>query len=268
METCIDRIKYLKSKKKITNERLSEMTGIPLGTLSKLVAGISDSPKLDNVIAIAEALGTSVDYIATGKPENTNNATLNNEEISVIEEYRKLDYWGKSAVGAVLREESNRVANTASADTAQQSIFSQDKILRSKSGKNNRQNKRSILLYDLPVSAGTGEYLDSDNAEHISVSWNEKTAVADYALRVSGNSMEPNYHDQDILLIQGVNEVGVGELGIFVLDGAGYFKVFGGDCLISLNPAYQPIMLCDYSEIKCLGRVLGRLRRKVPAEIN
>ena len=40
----IDRIKKLKSEQKITNDRLSDMTGIPLGTLSKILAGISDSP--------------------------------------------------------------------------------------------------------------------------------------------------------------------------------------------------------------------------------
>ena len=54
--TYIDRIKQLKSEKKITNDQLSEMTGIPLGTLSKILAGISDSPKLSNIIARAPPL--------------------------------------------------------------------------------------------------------------------------------------------------------------------------------------------------------------------
>ena len=39
METYIDRIKMLKSQKKLTNELLAERSGIPLGTLSKLLAG-------------------------------------------------------------------------------------------------------------------------------------------------------------------------------------------------------------------------------------
>ena len=72
----IDRIKKLKNEKKITNDRLSELTGIPLGTLSKLLAGISDSPKLVNIVAIAEALDCSVDYLVSGEPKNTNNYTL------------------------------------------------------------------------------------------------------------------------------------------------------------------------------------------------
>ena len=69
----IARIKQIKTEKKITNEKLSELTGIPLGTLSKIMAGISDSPKLSNMVLIAEALGCTLDYIVTGTPENKNN---------------------------------------------------------------------------------------------------------------------------------------------------------------------------------------------------
>ena len=49
MKTYIDRIKLVKSQKKITNERLSEMSGVPLGTLSKLLSGMNESPKLSNM---------------------------------------------------------------------------------------------------------------------------------------------------------------------------------------------------------------------------
>ena len=89
--TYIDRIKQIKSEKKITNDQLSAMTDIPLGTLSKILAGISDSPKLANIVAICAALECSLDYILTGIPENTNNYTLDEREIALIENYRKLD---------------------------------------------------------------------------------------------------------------------------------------------------------------------------------
>ena len=126
-----------------------------------------------------------------------------------------------------------------------------------------RTEKRAISLYDLPVSAGVGVYLDTTStAETISVPNTEKTAEADYALRISGNSMEPKYHDGDILLIRETDAVDVGELGIFLLDGSGFFKVFGGDRLLSLNPEYGPILLKDFSDIQCKGAVVGKLKRK------
>ena len=73
----ITRIKQIKNEKKITNERLSELTGIPLSTVSKILAGISDSPKLSNMVLIARALDCTLDYIVSGTPQNYNNYTLN-----------------------------------------------------------------------------------------------------------------------------------------------------------------------------------------------
>ena len=122
--------------------------------------------------------------------------------------------------------------------------------------------RRSVLLYNLPVSAGPGVYLDDNDTEEINIPDNEKTAMADFALRISGNSMEPKYHDGDIVLVESVNSVRVGELGIFILDGNGYFKKFGGDCLVSLNPEFEDIMLKNYAESVCCGRVVGKLKRK------
>jgi phage repressor protein C with HTH and peptisase S24 domain len=91
---------------------------------------------------------------------------------------------------------------------------------------------------------------------------NAKTGDADYALRISGNSMEPKYHNGDILLVEETDTVEVGEAGIFILDGAGYFKIFGGDRLISLNPEYSDIPLRDFDEVSCCGKVVGKLKRK------
>ena len=39
-------------------------------------------------------------------------------------------------------------------------------------------------------------------------------------------------------------------------------KIYGGDRLISINSAYAPILLKDFSDIQCKGRVVGRLKRK------
>ena len=105
----INRIKKLKSEKKITNDKLSELTGIPLGTLSKILAGISDSPKLSNMVLIAEALGCSLDYIVSGTPENTNNYTLSADEIAFIEDYRQLDTHGRELLSLIAQKELDRV---------------------------------------------------------------------------------------------------------------------------------------------------------------
>jgi SOS-response transcriptional repressor LexA/DNA-binding Xre family transcriptional regulator len=276
--TYIDRIKFLKSEKKITNERLSELTGIPLGTLSKIMAGISDSPKLSNIIAICDALECSLDYIVSGKPENHNNYTLDDNEIRLIEDYRKLDDYGRELVSLVVDKEAERIESQSYNDlrrpagiivsagrrsAGKPSAFTESVKERNDSMyKQNGFGKRAVILYELPVSAGSGMFLDGVGTNEIMIPDNAKTGDADYALRISGNSMEPKYHNGDILLVEETDTVEVGEAGIFILDGAGYFKIFGGDRLISLNPEYSDIPLRDFDEVSCCGKVVGKLKRK------
>lgn len=267
--TYIERIKKLKSERKITNERLSELTGIPLGTLSKILAGMSDSPKLVNIISICQVLGCSVNYLISGEPDNTNNFTLTDEEIRLIENYRRLDPHGREMTTMVLYKESERAARehfaaapTVSAAYEPSKVLSVPQTRAPFYTEVTRPGKRTILLYDMPVSAGVGEYLEEDEGTEIQIPDTTRTQLADYALRISGNSMEPKFHDGDILLVEECDSVEVGDLGIFVLDGAGYFKKFGGNRLISLNSDYAPILLKDFNDVHCTGRVIGKLRRR------
>ncbi len=329
-ETYLERIKRLKSSRKITNDKLSEMTGIPLGTLSKLLAGINDSPKLVNMVAISRALDCSLDWLITGVPENTNNYTLEPDEMTLVEDYRGLDDYGRTLVATVVRAERERserqtdemairlheaarastrragsrlrlrgedtaegrptiyrvrpeaavtatsegasadaafaspceviVGGGASAPVASRTVPSAPATRSTDLPAGLR--RREIGLYDLPVSAGAGEFLADASRTDIMIPDDARTAEADYALRIKGDSMEPRYRSGDILLIQTAESVEEGELGIFILDGAGYFKKYGGDHLISLNPAYAPIPLRDFAEVSCCGRVVGKLKRK------
>ena len=269
----IDRIKLLKSEKKITNDMLSEMTGIPLGTLSKILAGISDSPKLSNIVAICDALDTSLEYVVNGVPENTNNFTLDRGEMHLIENYRALDSHGKELVTLVLDKEKERVARAPYQDHSVEvkekgtKILSpiaapSTKISARELAQNRGLGKRAIALFDMPVSAGVGVFVESPASDDIMIPDNERTREADFALRISGNSMEPKYRDGDVLLVANSDYVEVGELGIFILDGNGYFKIYGGDRLISMNSMYGDILLKDFEDVSCVGRVIGKLKRK------
>ena len=263
----IERIKKIKSEKKITNDKLSELTGIPLGTLSKILAGMNDSPKLSNVIAIANALDCSIDYLVSGTPRNEENYTLSSYEIEFIKKYRELDACGRDIASFVVNREFERVSEQKAqiaepvslAENTKAKIIEPSVVRRAM---DEVAARRSIFLYDMPVSAGSGVYLDDTTADKINIPNNEKTKSADFALRISGNSMEPKYHDGDILLVERCDSPSVGELAIFVLDGQGYFKQYGGDRLISLNPEFTDILLKDYTEIACCGKVVGKLKRR------
>ena len=260
----IDRIKKIKSERKITNDMLSDMTGIPLGTLSKILAGISDSPKLSNILSICNALGCSLDYIVNGVEQNDNNYTLEDGEIRLVENYRRLDTHGKELCALVVDKELQRVTCSEYTEKGKAKVLTSEELMRrmDESEQGARFGKRPIMLYDLPVSAGIGEFLDESRGEEIYISNNARTAEADFALKISGNSMEPKYRDGDILLVSDCDSVEVGEPAIFMLDGNGYFKIYGGDRLISLNKNYGDIMLKDFQSVWCGGRVIGKLKRR------
>lgn len=55
------RIRSIMKEKGIGNKQLSELSGIPLGTLNKIIYGETSSPSLDNALAISKALGCTID---------------------------------------------------------------------------------------------------------------------------------------------------------------------------------------------------------------
>ena len=76
--------------------------------------------------------------------------------------------------------------------------------------------RRKLSLFDLPVSAGSGQFLDSDRFSEIEVG-DEVAASADFGVRVAGDSMEPLYLDGQITWIHKQDTLEEREIGIFYL---------------------------------------------------
>lgn len=54
-------INKLRKEKGLTLKQLSDVSGVPLGTLNKIVNGITKDPKLDTLKAISKVLGCTLD---------------------------------------------------------------------------------------------------------------------------------------------------------------------------------------------------------------
>ena len=78
-------------------------------------------------------------------------------------------------------------------------------------------------------------------------------------IRVNGNSMEPTYCDGDLVFVRHAASLQEGEIGIFVTGDTGYIKEYHRDGLYSHNPAYQPIIFSEGTEVRCIGRVIGKV---------
>ena len=116
--------------------------------------------------------------------------------------------------------------------------------------------RRVIKLYEIPAAAGFGNFLDSSSYDDFEV---DETVPddADFAVRVSGDSMTPRFVDSQIIFIKEQQLLDVGEIGIFSLNGDSYVKKLGRGELISLNKRYSPIPIGEYDAFYIFGKVVG-----------
>lgn len=118
---------------------------------------------------------------------------------------------------------------------------------------------RERKVFYTTVSAGTGSFLDCEDYEiYTSPDIPEE---ASFGVYVSGDSMEPRYHNEELIWIEQTEQLEDGEIGIFYLDGNAYVKKFqnneNGTYLVSLNKKYNPIPVTENNSFKIFGRVLS-----------
>ena len=101
----LEKINILKRQMGITTEELSEKSGIPTGTLNKILSGQTKDPKLETVKSIARVLGCTIDDFAD---DSNDSAGLSIEEIAFIKKYRELDTHGRKVIDAILNLEHER----------------------------------------------------------------------------------------------------------------------------------------------------------------
>jgi len=122
------------------------------------------------------------------------------------------------------------------------------------------EHSRIIRLYDIPVSAGGGNFLDESSYEEIEAPSYVPIAV-DFALRVSGDSMNPLIRDGQVIWVKEQEILDNGEIGIFTYSGDVYCKKLitnGAKAYLrSLNPEYNDIEIKDDYGFKVIGKVVS-----------
>ena len=58
------RLKELKDQRKLTNQQLSDLSGVPVGTINRIMAGQTDNPSFQTVCDMVRAMGWSLDELA------------------------------------------------------------------------------------------------------------------------------------------------------------------------------------------------------------
>ena len=121
----------------------------------------------------------------------------------------------------------------------------------------------SYNYYDHPASAGTGQYLNDVRVEQIELPID---VDADFVIPIKEDSMEPDYHDGDLVFIQTSVDLNDGVIGVFNYNGEAYIKQLVIDTeqayLHSLNPKYKDMPITPETDFRIIGEVVGRYKEE------
>ena len=196
-------------------------------------------PDVDTVPRLCEILRVPVTELL-GIPGE---AALAAEDRAVLEMYRRLDRFNRHTVRQVM----DRL------------LFQQD----SKEKARLRDAYRGLCLYEEAAAAGIGAPMTDDaGSRTVYVPRSKIPGNADAVIHVNGASMEPTYPNGSYVYVSTEQRVAYGQTGIFIVNGEGYIKEYRRDGLHSHNPEYRVMRFGEDSEVRCVGRVLGRLEEQ------
>jgi phage repressor protein C with HTH and peptisase S24 domain len=245
------RIRKARKDAGINQRQLSELLGMSRNTVAGWETGHS-RPDLDSVPALCRALRISLASFF-GVREGVTRA-----ERKMLDAFRAL---GKEDQDAIQWQLEALVAGRQARGRAPERAAEGNAAPREPAGRPAGPVRAvSVYMSDLSAAAGVGTTLDAARGEQVWLRQDELTSQADEIITVNGRSMEPTFEDGDQLLVRHADSVREGEIGIFVADGEGYVKEYRADGLHSHNPAYATMRFGEGNEVRCIGRVLGKVQ--------
>ena len=236
-------IKEVRKSKKLTQKKLAELTGFKQNTISNHENGNRQLDEGD-IRIYAQALGVSPQYLFDlSKPSSVNPTPQIQtiyDELKPPRQAKVLNY-AERQLKEQRNEEETKI-NEVSEEIIQ--LYSYD-------------------YYDHPASAGTGQYLNDVRVERIEL---PVDIDADFVIPIKGDSMEPDYHDGDLVFIQTSVDLNDGVIGVFNYNGDAYIKQLVIDkeqaYLHSLNPAYKDMPITPDTDFRIIGEVMDLYREK------
>lgn len=239
-------IKEVRKSKKLTQKKLAELTGFKQNTISNHENGNRQLDEKD-IRIYAQALEVSPQYLFDLAKPSSIEITPTTSPIQSI--YDQLEPPGQRKVityAEKLRDEQEK----------------------RREAKKNEVSEKAVQLYDYDyydhaASAGTGQYLNDVRVERIEL---PVDVDADFVIPIKGDSMEPDYHDGDLVFIQTSVDLNDGVIGVFNYNGEAYIKQLVIDTeqsyLHSLNPKYKDMPITPETDFRIIGEVVDLYREK------
>lgn len=119
---------------------------------------------------------------------------------------------------------------------------------------------RTLPIYDIEAAKGSDRFLDKTDYTLLQAG-TEVPIEANFGIKISGESMEPDYHDGQIVWIKQRSKLEHGEVGVFMYDGNCYFKRLrdrvGGMRLQSLDSKFPDVIVSEPDKITMYGIAIG-----------
>lgn len=117
-----------------------------------------------------------------------------------------------------------------------------------------------LPYFEKPLAAGIGDPTEFEGlSEEIYLYETDEYRRADYVFRVNGDSMEPDYRNGDLVLVERVPSglsLQEGEIGAFIVGNEMYIKEYRADGLHSLNRKYDVLKFDADQAVYLIGKVL------------
>lgn len=123
-----------------------------------------------------------------------------------------------------------------------------------------------LIKFQKQLAAGFDVSADfDDEGEDIYLYSSEEVDSADCVFTVSGNSMEPEYYDGDLVLVRrypGCGKLKPGDVGAFMIGNETYIKEYQKDGLHSYNEDYDTMHFNSDEHVILIGKVMGIIEEK------
>ncbi len=250
----LEKVDFLMDKYGLNKRSLSINSNIPYTTIDNWYKRGYENLTLPTLKKLAQYFNTTLDYwildeITDPNYGKTSGFKVEYEEMEHIKKYRSLDDFGRESVDLVLDREVKRVEQIGKLQKTLTNLENQCVV--------SSVPKRLLAYYGGIAAAGKSVgFEDILSGATIQVEDTPDSRYADYAIGVSGNSMEPTFYDGDIVYVKKAERLNIGDIGIFQKDNCIYIKEVGDGMLLSHNSDYVPL---SGEGVYLLGKVIGKV---------
>lgn len=233
-----ERIRFYREAKGLEQKAFAAQLGVTANAVSNWECGRS-RPDVNLLPAICKSLGITL-YALFG--EAPPDELLSPREKKLLNGYRALSTGNQYAVDKAV-ETLSFVQNVQS-----------------------RPEIRKLLYFERALAAGAADPTEFEqDAEPFYLYVSPEVRRADYVFNVNGDSMEPDYHTGDLVLVEKLNggtSLHYGEIGAFIVGNETYIKQYEPDGLHSLNRKYEVLRFGEDQSVYLIGRVVGIVSRE------